>query len=136
MNYFSRKAPTLLFIGLLVSLFVLAWLFPAAGPGLGMAFLALSLGIASFFIVQEHRAAYRQGRITGRTFLQNVAVEITSVGLAMVLAGLLGRAVAARVTEQIGDALVRFLAGGMIGLVAGLAAGFFLNRVFVGRLVR
>ena len=136
MNHFLRRVPTFLFIGLLVTLFVLAWLFPSAGPRLGMAFLAASLLVACFFIVQGQRAAYRRGAITRRVFLQNVLVEVTGVGLAMVLAGVLGRAAAGMVTAQVGDGLVRFLAGSLIGLVAGLIAGFLVSRVLVRRLVR
>ena len=120
----------MIFIGLLLALFVMAWLFPAAGPRLGLAFLVLSVLIASFFIVQRHRAGYCQGMITRRMFLQNVAVEVTGVGLAMVLASSLGRAVAATVIEQIGDELVRFLAAILIGLIAGLTVGLFVNRTW------
>ena len=127
MNHFLRRSRPLIFIALLLAMFILAWLFPSAGPRLGLAFLILSLLIASFFILQEYRAAYRQGRITRRVFLQNVAVEVSGVGLAMVLSGLLGKTVAATVTEQIGDALVRFLVAILIGLIAGLRVGLLVG---------
>ncbi len=135
MQHFLRKSHLLIFIVLLLALFALAWLFPAAGPRLGMVFLVVSLLMASFFIVREQRTAYWQGRIPRGTFMRNVTVEVAAVGLAMVLAGLLGRALGAPVTEQIGDAVVRLLVAILIGLIAGLTVGLLFNWILEGRLV-
>jgi hypothetical protein len=135
MKHFSRKAPTLIFLALLAAFFGLAGLFPSAGARLGMACLALSLLLASFFIVRQQRAAYRRGGMRRSLFLWNVAVEVTGLGLAMVMAGTLGRTVAALAVDTGGDALVRFTVAIGIGLLAGPVAGLLVSRSW-GRLVR
>ena len=136
MNHFSRKGRALVFIALLVALFILGALFPSAGPGLGMVFLVLSLLLTSYFIVRRQREACRRGEISRLVFLRNVAVEVTGAGGAMVLAGLLGRTLAGLAVAQIGDELLRFLLGAGVGLLAGLAVGMLVSRIFEGLLVK
>jgi hypothetical protein len=130
--------PAFVFAGLLAALFVIGALFPSAGPRLGMGLLVLSLLLASLVSVRRQRDACRRGAITRRVFLRNVLVEVTGAGGAMVLAAMLGSALAAIVTAGMPgghDMLVRFAVGCGTGLLAGLVVGMLVSRSW-GRLAR
>src|SRR5215213_3767654 len=64
MTTFLKKHSTLIFMSLLGTLLVLAWLFPSAGLKLGIAFLLLIFFIASVLVLEKHKPAYRTGSIT------------------------------------------------------------------------
>jgi hypothetical protein len=62
-------------------------------------------------------------------------LEITGILLAMSLAGWVGKPIAALATRQIGEGLVRVIAGILVGLLAGIGVGFLVRQTW-GRLVR
>jgi hypothetical protein len=132
---FFKKHSTLILISLLLTLLILAWLFPSAGLKLGAAFLLGSLGIASFIAIENHRKAYVLGRVTRGIFIRNAVLEILGILFAMVLAGLLGRFVAEITTRQISHELTRILAGVLTGLLVGVGVGAFAKRTW-GRFVK
>ena len=132
---FLRKHSTPILLFVLLTLLILAWMFPDMGLRLGMIFLLLTLLTASLAIVAKHRELYRQGKITRNGFIRNAAFEIIGILLAMSLAGLLGRPLAVLATRGIGDNLVRMIAGLVIGLLAGIGIGFLVRQTW-GRLVR
>jgi hypothetical protein len=123
MTAFFRKHSTPILFFLLVTLLILSWMFPSSGLLLGILFLLLSFFIASSAVLQKHREAYLQGRITRRVFLRNVLLECTGIVLAMLLAGVLGRYMAGIATRQIRDDLIRVSAGIMVGLLVGMGVG-------------
>ena len=135
MTALFKKHSTIILISLLLTLLILAWLFPSAGLKLGIVFLLASLGIASSIAIEKHRKAYVQGRITRGIFIRNAVLEIIGILLAMVLAGLLGRSVAEVATRQISHELTKILAGILTGLLVGMGVGAFAKRTW-GRLVK
>jgi hypothetical protein len=135
MTAFFKKHSTMILISLLLTLLILAWLFPSAGLKLGAAFLLGSLGIASFIAIENHRKAYVLGRVTRGVFIRKAVLEVTGILFAMVLAGLLGRSIAEVATRQISHELTRVLAGILTGLLVGLGVGAFAKRTW-GRLVK
>ena len=130
MATFFRKYSTPILFFLLVTLLILAWLFPSAGLILGIIFLLFSFFIASSAVLEKHREAYRQGKIRRSIFIRNVILEMTSILLAMLLAGLLGRYMAGIATRQIDNDLTRVVAGIMVGLLVGMGVGTFARKTW------
>jgi hypothetical protein len=130
MTTFFRKYSTPILFCLLPALLVLAWLFPSTGLLLGIIFLLLSFFIASFAVLEKHKEAYRQGKITRGLFIRNTFLEITGILLAMVLAGLLGRYMAEIATRHINSDLTRVIAGITIGLLVGLGVGTLTKKTW------
>ena len=98
-------------------------------------FLLFSLVTGSLAVLEKHRQAYRQGKITRGVFIRNAVLEITGILLAMTLAALLGRPLAALATRGIGNGLIRVIAGMLVGLLAGMGIGFVVKQTW-GRLIR
>ena len=130
MAAFFRKHSTPILFLLLVTLLILAWLFPSAGLILGIIFMLFSFFIASSVVLEKHKEAYRQGKITRGIFIRNVILEMTSILLAMLLAGLLGRYMAEIATRQIDNDLTRVIAGIMVGLLVGMGVGTFVRKTW------
>ena len=135
MTAFFRKHSTLSLFLILLTLLVLAWRFPAAGLKLGIIFLFFSLVTASLAALEVHKKAYRAGKITQIVFIRNAVLESTGILLAMTLAALLGRPIAALATQQMGNGLFRVIAGISVGLLAGIGIGFVVKQTW-GRLVK
>ena len=135
MTAFFRNHSTPILFFILLTLLFLAWRFPAAGLKLGIVFLLFSLVTASLAALERHKKAYRAGRITRGVFIRNSVLEITGILLAMSLAGLLGRPLAALATQTIGNGLIRVIAGILVGLLAGIGIGFLVRQTW-GRLVK
>jgi len=133
MTAFFRKHSTLSLFLILLTLLVLAWLFPAAGLKLGIVFLLFTLVTASLAALEAHKKAYGAGKITCGIFIRNVVLEITGILLAMTLAGLLGRPIAAMATQQMGNGPLKVIAGISVGLLAGIGIGFVVKQTW-GRL--
>jgi hypothetical protein len=123
MTAFLKKHVTLILFSLLVTLLVLAWLFPSAGLKLGIVFLLLSFLLVSWLVLDKQKNAYRKGQITRGIFIRNAVVEISGVWIVMALAGLLGRQAAGFVTQQIGNNFLRVMAGILVGLLVGMGLG-------------
>lgn len=135
MNTFFKKHSTIILISLLIVLLALARLFPSAGLVLGAIFLTFSFFIASSVVIEKHKEAYRQGKLTRADFIRNAVVEITGTLLAMILAGLLGRLAAQFATQGISHDLLRVAAGILTGLLVGIAVGMATKRTW-GRFVK
>ena len=135
MTAFCKKHYTLILLSFLTLFLILGWLIPAERLFLGITFLVFSFLIASLAIIEKHQEAYHQSKVTwGRSF-GNAMLEIVGTGLTMTLAGLLGRAAAQAATHQIGDDLLRVMAGIAIGLLVGIVVGA-LAKLTWGRLVK
>ena len=128
MTAFFTKHSTIMLLSGLVTLLILAWIFPSAGLRLGIAFLLLSFLIASLAVLQKQKKAYCNGEITRRIFIRNAALEISGGFLVMLLAGLLGRNAAEIATQQIGNDVVRLVAGIAVGLLVGISVGAMANK--------
>ncbi len=135
MTAFLRKHSTPILFFVLLTLLILAWRFPSAGLKLGIIFLLFSLVTASIAALEGHKKAYRAGRIARGVFIRNAFLEITGILLAMTLAGFLGRSIATMATQQIGNDLIRVIAGILVGLLAGIGVGFVVRQMW-GRLVK
>lgn len=123
MTAFFTKHSTILLMSGLATLLILARVFPSAGLKFGVTFLCLSFIIAGLAVLEKHKNAYRKGEITRRVFIRNAVVEISGGFVVMLLAGLLGRNAAEIATQQIGNEIVRLVAGIMVGLLVGLGVG-------------
>ena len=135
MMTFCKKHSTLILISFLVILLTLSWFIPSERLFLGIVFLLFSFCIAAIAVLEKQMEAYRQGRITRGALIRNAVLEITGTGLAMVLAGFLGRYFAQAATQQIGNDLIRIIAGIIVGLVVGVCVGGIARKTW-GRLVR
>lgn len=128
MTAFFTKHSTSILISGLVTLLLLAWVFPSAGLKLGITFLLLSFLIASLAVLEKHKKAYRKGEITRGIFIRNTVVEISGGFLVMLLAGVLGRNAAEIATQQIGNEVVRLVAGIAVGLLVGFGIGLLAQK--------
>jgi hypothetical protein len=131
--FFTKYSTAILLSGLGI-LLILAWVFPAFGLRLGIAFLLLSFLIASLVLLEKHKQAYRKEEISRGVFICNASLEISGTFVIMVLAGLLARSAAEAATQGIGNELVRILAGLGVGLLVGICLGALAKKT-VGRLV-
>ena len=132
-NFFIKHSTAIL-MSLLVTMLVLAWLFPSAGLKVGIAFLLLSFFIASLVVLEKHRQAYRKGEIPRPIFIRNAAIEVLGTGLVMGLAGPLGRLAARTTVPPFDPPLLRVGAGITVGLVVGLSVGILAKKT-IRRLV-
>ena len=128
MTAYLTKHSTIVLMSGLVILLLLAWIFPAAGLKLGIAFLVLSFLIASLVVLEKHKKAYRKKEITRNVFILNAVLELSGTFLVMLLAGLLGRYSAEVVTQQIEHVLLRVIACIGVGLVVGIGVGALAKR--------
>lgn len=130
MTTLLTKHSTLILIVLVLAFCALAWLLPSEGLLLAVTFLLLSFLVAGLVVVQKHKELFLQGKTTRRQFLRDVFLELTGIGLVMVLAGLLGRYMAGIFTNQIADDLARFAAAILTGLAAGALVGILVGQVW------
>jgi len=128
MTTFFKKHSTILLMSLLITLLILAWVFPSAGLKLGITFLLIIFCITSWIVLEKHKQAYRKGQISRLTFIRNAALEIVGTGLMMLLAGILGRYVAAIVAQPIDNWLLRVIAGIAVGAVVGIGVGLLAKK--------
>lgn len=135
MTAFITKHSTIVLMSGLLTLLILAWVFPSAGLRLGIAFLLLSFLIASLVVLEKHKKAYRGEAITRNVFIRNGALEISGTFLVMLLAGLLGRSAAEVLTQQIENDPVRLIAGIGVGLTVGIGVGTLAKKT-LRRLVK
>jgi hypothetical protein len=123
MTAFITKHSTAILLSGLLILLILARVFPISGLRLGITFLLLSFLIASLAVLEKHKKAYRKGEISRGVFIRNAVLEISGTFVIMLLAGLLGRSAAGMVTQQIGNDLIRVIAGIGVGLLVGISVG-------------
>jgi hypothetical protein len=128
MAAFIKRRSSVILMMLLLSMLVLAWIFPSAGLRLGIGFLLLSFSLASWLVLEKHREAFRKGEITRHVFIRNAVVEISGTWLVMGLAGILGRTAAGIATQPLADGLVRVLAGIGVGLAVGIGVGMLAKK--------
>jgi len=91
--------------------------------------------MSSSAVLEKHREACRQGKITRRVFIRNVLLESTGILLAMLLAGVVGRYMAGIATRQIEDGLIRVIAGILVGILVGMGVGTFARKTW-GRVAK
>jgi hypothetical protein len=135
MTSFLKKYSTFILLSLLLTLLILAWVFPSLGMKLGIPFLLVSFLIASLVMLERHTNTYRKGKITLGIFIRNAVMDISGTFLIMLFAGLLGSYAAEVTTQQIGNDLLRIAAGIVVGLVVGLGVGMLAKKT-VRRLVK
>ena len=135
MTAFCKRHSTIILLSFLIGFLILGWIIPAERLVLGITFLLFSFLIASLAIVEKYKEAYHQGKISRWRFFGKAVLEIIGTGLTMGAAALLGKAIAQAATQQIGDALLRVMAGILIGLLVGISAGV-LAKLTWGRLAK
>jgi len=103
------------FISLLLIFALLASLFfwPALTQPVGVAVLAMSLGVTVLFTIQNHWQHRHSG--SGKQFARSLALDLLGLGLTIG---------AAMYAGQLAGAYVGLRAGLWAGLVAGFACGF------------
>jgi NhaP-type Na+/H+ or K+/H+ antiporter len=94
-----------------------------------------SFVLASFPVIEKHRQAYLQGKISRGIYIRNILFDVVGILLALILAALLGRYLAGIVTEQISNNLTKLIAGILVGLLIGLAVGIFVKGAW-GRIAK
>ena len=129
MNNYLKNHSAILFVLLLLSMLVLAWLFPASRSIIEITFLLTSFVTAIWVAIAKNRDLYRKGQLTRRLFVRNTILDISAVLLAMALAGLLARTIVPISIGQIGDNLLKILAGIVVGLSIGFGVGVFMKRI-------
>ena len=115
---------------LIVVLLAAAWFVPTTARVLSMVLLAFIFSVTTGMIVQRSREGYLQGKLSRPVFLRSVALEITGVLLAMLLAAWIGNQIASLATGQITDALMRFVAGVLVAFLAGIGIGIFVKKAW------
>jgi hypothetical protein len=128
MTAFLSKHSTAILLSGLAILLILAWIFPTFGLRLGITFLFLSFLIAGLVLLEKHKKSYRKGEVSRGVFIRNAALEISGTFTIMVLAGLLARSAAELATQQIGNGLIRIIAGLGVGLVVGICIGVLAKK--------
>ena len=122
--------PAVLLIGTLLA----AYFFGAGRAGVMVAVLfCVTLTGAILVILQEQRKLYRERRISRTQLARNALFQIAGILLAMALASLLGRWLADAAMQQISNGFIKFIAGVITGLLAGMGVGFLVKQLW-GRL--
>jgi hypothetical protein len=135
MTAFFNKHATLVLASFLAALLILSWVIPSERLFFGITFVLFSFLVAGAAVLEKHREAYRQGRVRRGVLCRNILLEITGVGIAMLLAGLLGKYAAGLAAQQVEGGPLRLVAGLVVGLLAGLGVGVLARRTW-RRLVR
>lgn len=108
-----------------------AFFFGAGWAGMIVAALfCITLTMAIGAILREQKKSYREKRITKTKLVLNVISEIMLILLAMTSAALLGRWISDMATQQIGNPLIRFVAGMVLSLLAGMGVGFLVKQAW------
>lgn len=130
-----RKYSTNILVLLLVILLISIWLFPHFRSIFTILFLVCGLALASSPVIEKHRQAYLQGKISRRVCTRNILFDVVGIVFALILAVLLGRYFAEATTELISNEFIKLTAGIVIGLLTGLAVGIFIQQSW-RRLIR
>jgi MFS family permease len=130
-----RKYSMIISVLLFLSLLICIWLFPSFGLIFTILFILCGFVLASFPVIEKHRQAYLQGKISRGIYVRNILFDVAGILLTLILAALLGRYMAEIATRQIGNELTKLIAGILIGLLIGLAVGIFVKQAW-GRLVK
>ena len=114
-----------------LSILVIAVLLAPAWAGTIISIvLFISFALAIFFVVQKQMKLYREKHTSRLKLVRNILFESMGVLLVMLLAGLLGRAIAQIGTAQISNDLTKLIAGIVIALLAGMGVGFLVKRTW------
>jgi len=130
-----RKYSVIISVLLFLSLLICIWMFPSSGLIFTMLFVLCGFVLASFPVIEKHRQAYLQGKISRGIHIRNILFDVAGILLALILAALLGRYIAEIATSQIGNELIKLITGIMIGLLIGLAVGTFVKHAW-GRIAK
>jgi hypothetical protein len=129
LNWFNKNIIIISSV-IIVTLLVITFIFPSIGGILGIAFLLSGFLLAGIVIIQRHREAYLQGKISRRVYIRNACLEIAGILLAMLLAAWIGNLIAQIATRQIDHTLIRFIAGIIIGLLIGIGVGSVVKKTW------
>ena len=91
--------------------------YPAVSSWVGLVLIVVCLGMAFYFIVQNHWHAFVLGRISGSKFVRNVLVDLLGLCLTIAAASYLGRLAGNWLGASFGI---------WVGLIAGLASAFLV----------
>lgn len=130
MSKSNKKLSIILSILLFLAVLVLAAVLPSTGLILGLGLLLFSFAVTSVAIVKKHRQACRQGEIVRVAFVRNSFFEVLVVFLTMTLAGFLGRHFARLATAPIPAEFPKFVAGLLVGALAGAGVGWLVKMVW------
>ena len=126
---FFKNHSTIIFVLLLLTMLLLAWLFPLARFVIQAAFIFVSLVLTILVVVGKNRESYEQGKLTRGAFVGHSLFDVVSVLLAMTAAGLLANSVAQILVAQAGNELARFVAAIATGLLVGIIIGVLMRRI-------
>ena len=116
---------------ILVTALFAAYFFGAGWAGVIVAALfCLTLVWAIFAVLREQRKQYRESRISRTQMIRSVLFQIVGILLAVALASLLGRWVAEFATQQMSNGLIKFIAGMITSLLAGMGVGFLVKQTW------
>jgi len=132
---FIRKYSIIISVLLVLVSLILMRLFPSTGFVAGISLLLFSFILAILMVVEKHRQAYLQGKISRTVCVRKIVVDTVGILLAILLASLLGKYVAGIATQQIGNDLTKFIAGILIGLLAGISVGILVRQIW-GRVAK
>lgn len=123
MKYFTLISIALVITLLTVSILVPGWANFTAGVT-----VVVGLLMVLYTVVQKHVRRHKSQPVSKLTTARNIFIETTSILLAMLAAGFLGKVVAEAATSQINDELTKLVTGIFIGVLIGLGTGFLVRR--------
>jgi uncharacterized membrane protein len=129
MTKFLKNRSPIIWAFVLVTMFLLRWIFPAYNLIIQTTFLLFSFGLASFVVVAKNRESYRQGKFTRSAFLRNNIIDVLCVLLAMIFAGLLANYLVQFLMGQADNEIARFAVATIAGLLVGLSIGILMKRI-------
>ena len=120
----------ILIIAYLSILLIASLVVPGWAGALTSILLFISFAVAIYSVVQKQIKLYREKPTSRVKLARNLLFEIMGVLLAMGLAGLLGRTIAQIGTAQINNELTKLIAGLVMALLAGMAIGTLVTRIW------
>ena len=111
-------------------LFIVAFYVPDLANTIAGIMVILGLSVVTYSVVQKHMHLHRNEQAPKINTVKNILFELTGILLAMLFAGMLGKYTVEAVTPQIGDQMMKLIAGIVIGMLTGLCVGIVVRRVW------
>jgi len=128
MSKIFQKHSTTISLLLLSAMLIAACVYPTNVLLFGM-ILLLSFVILSFVVFGKHREAYWQDKFPRAILVRNTSIEILSVLLTLVLAGLLGWYIVNFVTDYMNQGFAKLIMAITVSLIAGAMVSILINRI-------
>jgi hypothetical protein len=125
---FFQKYTVLISVLLFLSLLIVVCLFPSSGLILTTLFTLCGFVLASLPVLERHRRAYLQGKISRSVNIRSILFDLVVILLALIVAAVLGRFIAEIATEHISNDLTKLIASIVTGLLIGIAVGSFVQQ--------